>query len=132
MAEYRLQRVCGSDKGTFGVLIKDEMTPLCVTCELPWKDNQKKISCIPAGTYKCEPYTSAKYPNVWQVTNVPNRDAILIHAGNTIKDIEGCILVGQSFGTLSGLPAVLVSGQTLARLQDILPDKFNLTIDWPG
>lgn len=73
--------------------------------ELPWLDNKRGISCIPSGVYKCVPYSSAKYKNVWQVLDVPNRTAILIHSGNFASkvklplsmhdsDTEGCILVG--------------------------------------
>ena len=47
----RLTPQAQSDNGTFGVWINDNK-PLFVTLELPWKDNQKDISCIPAGTYK--------------------------------------------------------------------------------
>lgn len=127
MLNITLKRICSSDKGTFGVLIND-MIPICVTCELPWKNNQKKISCIPVGTYQCKPYSSDKYPDVWEVTGVPNRDAILIHKGNTINDIQGCILVGQSFGMLKGLPAVLNSGVIFTSLQAFLPNEFMLNI----
>lgn len=129
MLKLILKRISTSDKGTFGVLIQDNWRPVCVTCELPWKNNQRKISCIPTGTYQCKPYSSPKYPDVWEVTNVPNRDAILIHKGNTIKDIQGCILVGQSFGMLRDLPAVLNSGAALTSLQAFLPDEFTLTIE---
>jgi hypothetical protein len=127
MVDIILQRVCSSDKGTFGILIKDNI-PLCVTCELPWNNNKKKISCIPTGKYLCKPYTSAKYPDVWEVTGVTNRDSILIHIGNTIKDIEGCILVGQFFGTVSGLPAVLSSGAAFKMLKATLPKVFYLIV----
>lgn len=53
-------------------------------------------SRIPAGTYQCGPYSSPKFPNVWEITKVPERTAILIHAGNTEKDTTGCVLVGLS------------------------------------
>jgi hypothetical protein len=29
---------------------------------------------------------------------VPERDAVLFHAGNTIDDTKGCILIGEEFG----------------------------------
>ncbi len=64
------------------------------TLELPWLDNQTNVSCIPQGIYNVSPYSSAKYPNVFEICSVPNRTAILIHIGNYTKDTRGCILVG--------------------------------------
>jgi hypothetical protein len=68
----------------------------CYTLELPWRENQRKISCIPEGTYKVVHRTSPKYKDHLHVTGVPNRDLILIHTGNSAKDILGCILVGTA------------------------------------
>lgn len=99
------------------------------TLEEPWKGNQTDISCIPVGRYKCTPHDGPKFKNVWKVNDVPGRDAILIHSGNTIRDIEGCILVGTRRGWLDGLPAVLHSKLALDELRDILCEKeFTLTI----
>ncbi|HMT02175.1 MAG TPA: DUF5675 family protein [Burkholderiales bacterium] len=64
----------------------------CNTIELAWKSNQKNISCIPKGLYKLELINSPKFKEVLHVLNVPNRGGILIHKGNSYKDIEGCIL----------------------------------------
>ncbi|MCZ0924736.1 DUF5675 family protein [Vibrio diabolicus] len=37
---------------------------------------------IKAGTYKLLSYSSSRYPNVYELQNVPGRSFILIHAGN--------------------------------------------------
>jgi hypothetical protein len=71
----------------------------CDTLELPWKDNQKRISCIPEGEYKvrirvARESASRDYVHLL-VQDVPNRDYILFHRGNSAKDTRGCILVGQ-------------------------------------
>ena len=71
---------------------------LCDTLELPYKDNQRSISCIPAGQYKVR----MRYPREsgtrdylhLLIQDVPNRDYILFHIGNTAKDTRGCVLVG--------------------------------------
>ncbi len=68
------------------------------TLELPWKDNQKRVSCIPEGEYKVRLRTakesgSRDYLHLL-VQDVPNRDYILFHRGNSAKDTRGCILVG--------------------------------------
>jgi len=122
-----LTRVCTSEKGTFGVLTKDG-EPICVTCEDPWKDNQRRISCIPEGEYQCRKHNGLRYVNVWEITNVPNRSAILIHSGNTTDDTEGCILVGNGFSHMDGNPAVINSLATLNELRKTLPDEFTLTV----
>lgn len=95
----------------------------CNTIELPNKGNQQNISCIPTGTYSVIPYSSEKFPNVYQVQNVPNRDKILIHIANTVGDLLGCIGVGlyEKDGLIS------TSRITLGKLKKIAP-KFTLVI----
>lgn len=127
MSDLVLRRTTSSDTGTFGVLSRNGKT-LCVTCEDPWNDNRRGESCIPAGRYLCKPFSGAKYKNVWEVTGVPGRSAILIHAGNTIQDTQGCILVGQQLGTVDGLPAVVGSRAALEALRLTLPREFWLTV----
>ena len=71
---------------------------LCDTLELPYIDNQRSISCIPAGHYKVRlryPRESATRDYLHLlVEDVPNRDYILFHIGNSAKDTRGCVLVG--------------------------------------
>ena len=71
----------------------------CDTLELPYRDNQRRVSCIPIGEYPVRmryPRESAtRYYLHLLVKEVPNRDYILFHRGNTAKDTKGCILVGQ-------------------------------------
>ena len=71
---------------------------ICDTLENPWKDNQRNISCIPEGEYPvrirlARESASRDYLHLL-VKDVPNRDWILFHRGNTAKDTSGCILVG--------------------------------------
>lgn len=109
--------------GTLGTLVFQGET-LCYTLEEPWRQNERKVSCIPEGRYYCVPHNGAHFKNVWHVTGVPNRDAILIHAGNTLADTEGCILVG-----LSPSPnGVAQSQAALAKLREKLPSEFWLEV----
>lgn len=128
MTHVRLKRVSSTDEGTFGVLVINDR-PFCVTCEDPWKGNAASMSCIPIGTYKCEKWNGTKYRDVWELRDVPGRSYILIHQGNTIKDTQGCILIGKSFGDIDGVPAILESVATLEKLRKILPDNFEIEID---
>ena len=129
MKAYKIKRVSSTEQGTFGVLISPDGLPICLTCEDPWNENQKMISCIPAGSYQVEKFSGKKYKNVWELKNVPDRSAILIHQGNTIKDTNGCILVGDRFGKLGGVQAIINSSATLNVLRSILPDSFNILIE---
>lgn len=122
-----LRRVAQSSAGTFGVLLQNK-TPLCLTCEDPWNDNKTGISCVPAGNYKCVPHMGEKYKNVWRLEDVPGRSAILIHAGNTLEDTRGCILVGRSFAMFGNTPGVTNSKDALTYLQAKLPPHFELEI----
>ncbi len=118
-----LKRISEDDNGTFGVLIHDNQ-PICCTVERPWLDNVDDTSCIPVGTYPCVPHNSDKFQNVWEVTGVKDRTAILIHAGNTINDTHGCVIVGRQFTPFG----VALSQMALSDLRHILPSNFTLTI----
>jgi len=109
-----LDRVAENHHGTFGVLLDEdimrgEFIPFATTLELRWRNNIKKGSCIPAGIYECKRIKSPKFGETFEITGVPNRENILFHWGNTIKDSSGCILVGEQFGILGGLTAILSS-----------------------
>ena len=97
----RLNR--SEEKATLGILLVDG-APLCVTLELPNLKNMKSVSCVPHGEYECQLVGNRTLGNGQTLTksylllNVPNRSGILFHPGNTAKDTEGCILLGQAFG----------------------------------
>lgn len=119
-----LQRVTFSaNTPTYGVLLSQGL-PLCVTLELPWKDNAHDISCIPPGDYMVAKFHSPKKGDVFLITNVKDRFMIEIHAANTVNDLLGCIGVGQYFNS-GGISASRI---TLEELLHTLPPEFNLTI----
>ena len=97
------------EDGTFGI-IDDDGTIFGLTVELSWKQNQKKISCIPDGEYVCKRIQSPTFGNTFEVTNVPNRTEILFHIANTVLDLEGCIGIGENFNSYKSKVAVLGSG----------------------
>lgn len=41
------------------------------------------------------------HPFVFEITGIPNFTDVLIHIGNTVKDTEGCILVGKTYYNVS-------------------------------
>lgn len=62
--------------------------------------------------------------------NVPDRNDILFHIANTVKDLKGCIGIAEEFGVLNGKPAVLASGRGYAEFMEKLhgTNKFILEI----
>lgn len=50
---------------------------------------------IPAGSYHVKPYSSPKYPDVFELRSVPGRTYILIHPGNFHRNTEGCLMPGK-------------------------------------
>lgn len=121
-----------SNWGTFGVLIMGGKL-FCTTLEPADLLNQTNISSIPAQQYSCYRYSSEKYPNTFQVMNVPGRSKILWHPGNTKDDTAGCILLGQYKAKLNygmGNRMITNSGDTFKIFMDILDgkEKFHLTI----
>jgi hypothetical protein len=129
---FRLKR---SDQGTEGLLVYGDFE--CKTLELPWRDNQPQISCIPAGTYDVEIRLSNKYGRIYWVRKVPNRTYILIHSGNYAGDeskgfkthVMGCILLGKTMGFLGGQRAVLNSRITVrAFMEELNYEPFQLRI----
>ncbi len=91
-----LQRILHADKFTLGrLLVGGEVF---YTIEKPWKDNAPFKSCIPAGKYICKQYSSKKYPNTYEITDVPKRTHILFHSANYARDVSGCIGIGMGLG----------------------------------
>ncbi len=129
------------EKVTLGTLIFQGIGehPPIYTSELPWLDNKNNISCIPPGKYTVVPYSSKKWPNVWQLLDVEGRTVILIHWGNFAcnvmlngkmheTDTEGCILIG--FSRNVKIPMVQNSMLCIKYLRNILgKNHFTLTIE---
>jgi hypothetical protein len=93
-------------------------------------------SCVEDGFYNLVPHDSARFPKVYALVgpthgvyrwpgDIPpgqkyGRSAILIHAGNSTKDIMGCIAVGMEHTTHSGAPFVTNSRAAMDKLRDVL------------
>jgi len=130
-----LIRLKRSDCGSEGVLIFQNFH--CYSLELPWKDNQQNISCIPAGNYTVRIRMSPKYGRIYWILEVPGRSYILIHSGNWAGDVSkgfkthtnGCILLGKYTGYLQGQRAVLCSRPTITKFMNLLQGQsFDLNI----
>jgi hypothetical protein len=93
-------------EGTNGKLMC-EVKLLCNTIELPWKNNEKRVSCIPEGRYFIRKRYSQKFKWHLEVVDVKNRSYILFHpANNALLELNGCIapvtkLSGPGLGLMS-------------------------------
>ena len=111
----------------------------CLTLELPWKNNEKQLSCIPEGVYKVVRRHSKKYGWHLHITDVKDRSLILIHWGNYAgsrnpntgyPDILGCVLVGLAYADLNGdgIPEITRSKDAFSALMKHAPDGFVLEV----
>src|SRR6478609_5840272 len=108
-----LQRLNKSNKDPiFGALSEDGKL-VCMTFERPWMDNQKNISCIPAGEYVVRPHVSPKFKSCFIVEGVENRSQILFHAGNGLMDTQGCILTGYEIAPPNAITQSRAALQTM-------------------
>lgn len=69
-----------------------------------------QITKIPPGTWTCRSrfYLKGQY-DTYEVMGVPGHFALLFHKGNLEDDSDGCILVGNGYGTVYQRPGVLRS-----------------------
>mgnify|MGYP003582727801 FL=1 len=103
--------------GTNGKLESDGKF-ICYTIELPWKENETKVSCIPEGEYVIRKRYSRKYKWHLEVMDVPSRKGILLHpANNAQSELKGCI---APVSKLSGAGLGLMSRKAFVRLKKLV------------
>ena len=116
-------------QGVHGLLfIEGEV--ICKTIELPWRNNQRRISCIPEGLYVLRKRYSSKYQWHFEVAGVQGRDAILIHPANDAeKELQGCIApVLQHTGEGKGSSSRVALQRLKARLYPVLERGGNVLL----
>ena len=78
-------------EGINGILLLDGAA-VCSTIELPWKNNQSRISYIPEGKYRLVKRYSPRHKWHFELKDVPGRQLILIHPANdAMLELQGCI-----------------------------------------
>jgi hypothetical protein len=125
MIKLTLVREGSTDEGTFGRIDLPGGT-FVVTGELPAKGNLPQISCIPEGQYICRWVHSEREGMCFEVSDVPNRNHILLHAANWMGDASkgykcqllGCIAIGLEVGELEGQKAVMYSKAGLTHFEN--------------
>lgn len=132
MRTVKLLRTFGNDKETLGSLTVTDTTGVLMvakTLELPDKNNQHNISCILPGKYICK-YTKSEsfskergYPFYsYEITHVPGRAGVRIHAANFFSQLRGCIALGDALKDINadGQLDVIHSGDTVKKFERLM------------
>lgn len=113
--------------GVFGQLLNDKDMFFAVTLEKSILNKGSYQAVIPLGIYTCIRRLSPHFGyDLFTLENVPGHNFIEIHCGNTVKDTEGCILLGSSIGAGS----ILDSKYAFEKFMQIQTgvDRFQLTV----
>lgn len=103
---------------------------VCMTLEHPWRDNTRLVSCIPEGNYRWRKFSSDRHGMCFQIRNVPGRDSIQIHVGNSLSDTQGCILVGLARSGGDVRPALINSHRAMEKLYRLCASEGQLTVKY--
>ena len=104
-------------KGTNGELFLGN-EKVCATIELPWKNNQRQVSCIPEGKYELKKRYNERFGDHLLVKDVPGRSYILIHAyNNALEESKGCI---APVSLCTGEGTGVFARATLLKLTDLV------------
>ena len=111
---------------TIGRLEDENGKKICDTLEPIWRNydgGEMKIprkSAIPEGTYRVVITQSQRFGKYLPLlVGVPGFEGVRIHSGNTSRDTEGCILVGQNLQ----VGKVLWSRITLEKLMKLIENE---------
>lgn len=90
--------------------------------------NRRKIygqTCIPSGEYKVILNMSPRFKKILpRILDVKGFEGILMHAGNTVQDSSGCILLG----TKSADGVLINSRKAVNALIEEIKDQKDITI----
>ena len=111
---------------TIGRLEDENGMKISDTLEPTWRDYKggelkiPKKSAIPEGTYRVVITKSQRFGKYLPLlVGVPGFEGVRIHSGNTSRDTEGCILVGQNLQ----VGKVLWSRITLEKLMKLIENE---------
>ena len=106
MKKLVLTRTARRADYTIGRLEEEDGTKICDTLEPTWRDYRggetkvKGHSAVPEGTYPVVITRSPRFGRYLPLlVGVPGFEGVRIHAGNSPKDTEGCVLVGRNLQT---------------------------------
>ncbi|MCQ2317836.1 MAG: DUF5675 family protein [Bacteroidales bacterium] len=136
-----LKRRFLGDNYTIGTLYIDGIR-FCDTLEDKNRDvnkngkfdkGEKKVqgeTCIPYGTYKVTLNLSPRFKRpLPRLMDVPDFDGVLIHRGNTAKDTQGCILVGENKVKGKVINSTPYEVELVRRCADAIANHQEITIE---
>jgi hypothetical protein len=119
----KLIRISQTETETLGVfVINNKMVALSL--ELPDKNNENFVSCIPEGKYKMTKEVHPKHKQCFRVHSVPNRVGILLHVANKVSQLEGCISCGLTLINSE----IYQSRDAMDIFWELLPDETGIEI----
>jgi hypothetical protein len=129
-----IYRLLGTEHQSLGVLstVNNGQLFIAKTLELPDKANQQKISCIPAGVYRCVwSFSNAFQKHTYEILDVPNRAGIRIHSANYFSQLLGCVALGNALKDINndGHQDIIHSGNTMEEFEKAMNyEQFELEI----
>lgn len=124
----RLVRFAHLASAEVGVLLADSVEVRIWSLELPWLDNRRDISCIPAGMYKLRRWSSVRHRVALEVVGEePKRSDVLIHPLNKPSESRGCIGLGLEVGGSFCAPQIF---RSLAAVQMMFDTIGSKTVDF--
>lgn len=140
MISITLQRFVSGPIETLGILvIPGHELFVCKTLELPWKNNENNISCIPSNSaYPCKYTRSNRLSEAaghdvftYEILNVPHRTGIRFHSCNFVHQLLGCVGLGAIYDDINhdGVPDIVNSKATVQKFEDLMERKdFTLRV----
>jgi hypothetical protein len=127
METVKIRRADKSDQGVFGTIHYKGYRRY--TGELPDRENQNDISCIPLGLYLVKWTLSPRLRKyTYEIINVPKRGGIRLHSSNLMGDrskgykaqLLGCLSLGERLGYMDGQKALLLSRPAVLHFEDTM------------
>ena len=141
-----LERYHYGKSETLGWLHRPGARLVLHTIEGPWREDPGGgqgglpfVSCVPDGRYRLKVYTSQRHGATWrlvsedlgvyatkeQVPESGGRYGCILHAGNAVSDVQGCIAPGRRRAA-SGLDHFVRDSQ--AAMMDLRNDRIEYDI----
>jgi len=100
---HRIWQDKNQTSGTCTVIDDDNFpTFTALSLERGWMNNQKNVSCIPAGVYTVKLEYSNKFKQkLWEIKGVPNRSECKFHSANYWYQLNGCVSLGLRYKLLN-------------------------------